>query len=87
MGFFEVVQVLLDHKADPNIQETGVRLYASGRVWGLNALDSIAIAITIAFTITNTISITIAIPLTLTISTITIAIPLTPTMSLPLEHV
>ena len=31
MGFFEVVQVLLDHKADPNIQETGVRLCAGGR--------------------------------------------------------
>ena len=61
MGFFEVVQVLLDHKADPNIQETGVRLCAGGRVWGLNALDSIAIAITISITITNTISITIAI--------------------------
>ena len=74
MGFFEVVQVLLDHKADPNIQDIEVRLYASGRVWGLNALDSIAIAITISITITNTISITIAITLTLT-------------MSLPLEHV
>ena len=37
MGFFEVVQVLLDHKADPNIQETGVLLYASGRVWGLRS--------------------------------------------------
>ena len=74
MGFFEVVQVLLDHKADPNIQETEVRLCAGGRVWGLNALDSIAIAITISITITNTVSITIAITLTLT-------------MSLPLEHV
>ena len=30
MGFFEVVQVLLDHKADPNIQETGVR-FVCGR--------------------------------------------------------
>ena len=37
MGFFEVVQVLLDHKADPNIQETGVRLCAGGRVWGLRS--------------------------------------------------
>ena len=32
-----MVQVLLDHKADPNIQETKVRLCAGGRVWGLRS--------------------------------------------------
>ena len=37
MGFFEVVQVLLDHKADPNMPNE-VLFCAGGRDWGLNAL-------------------------------------------------
>ena len=36
MGFFEVVQVLLDHKADPNMPNE-VLLCAGGCVWGLRS--------------------------------------------------